>query len=159
VVCDCFSFDSHQSSWSVFSPCLCRGRCICVCFCLPVSDSTVVCVCVLCVRVYAGNVLDPVRLSIVCNGPSHMLDTVRWFLGSEQVSPSPLPPCFLPSFILSVRPLSLFLFTACSLPQVLVLGVFFEALCVVDYPALACSLAAHAQCMHALASAFMCSHT
>ncbi len=114
---------------------------------LPVSASTVVCVCV-CVRVYTANVLDPVRLSIVCNGPSHMLETVRWFLRSEQVSPSPLLPS--PSSLSPFRPLSLPLFTACFPPRVLVLRVFFEALCFADYLRLrlcACSLhmlAAHA---------------
>ena len=45
----------------------------------------VLCVCVcMCVCVSAANISDPVRLEIVCDGPKHLSETVRWFVDSQE---------------------------------------------------------------------------
>eukprot|EP00960_Hanusia_phi_P062304 765109-Hanusia_phi.AAC.7 len=35
---------------------------------------------------YTANILDPVRVSIVCSGPSHVLQVLRWFVEEEHVT-------------------------------------------------------------------------
>ena len=33
-----------------------------------------------------ANILDPIRLTLSCNGPQHVLETVRWFLQSQDTT-------------------------------------------------------------------------